>query len=89
MFLTLTICILCLERGAGKDGTLQSGFMGKGVISMREECQECGSQLKVRRWRENEWIVEELKECPVCGWTRHWAYGMVITEDGDDDATHT
>lgn len=56
---------------------------------MREECPECGSQLKVRRWREDEWIVEELKECPVCGWTRHWAYGMVITEDGEDDEAHT
>ena len=48
-----------------------------------EECPKCGSQLKIKRWREDEWIVEEYKECPQCGWKQHWAYGQVIEEEDD------
>ena len=54
---------------------------------MYECCPECGSNLKIRRWREDDWIVEELKECPMCGWHQHWAYGQTI-EDGEFDEAH-
>ena len=38
-------------------------------------CPECGNKTAVTKWYDDKGIVEDYRECYVCGYEYHWSYG--------------